>query len=584
MQNLLRRRLPEGTTYNDPDTFHVTLVMVEDDKGIDLLFDEIASGLPVFGLSGDYLTTFERGEGARAVHLRIERTTQLIYLQSSIYYRAMALGAKISEHSYPSRWRAHITLATLPADPTRDGFENRVDTFMESSVNIQVDRIAVSEGGDFTPVKEWPLLIDVPVQEFLEQMQPNVETQNGKIMLMEQSAQTGERVQVELTCVSEMKGGIPNIKLPEDIDVAAIQARGMKFVTLPIGQAGARSRNGRTYTAPAYTEMVEQINANRPEGGWGHIKEEDLGTSYAPPAIRWLRAEITKDGTVWGKGVPLTEEANNYFELARATNSRVGTSLHAWVNLTEEEEVTGMELIRLDLADPARVGVPMTAALPQLSTEMENETDAPPARLADSGATASPSDESTDEGEAIQQLSELSQEENPVDDDKKRVTELETERRTLNEQIAGLEKTIKTLSNELADAKDVYRVVGIVPSEGMDIVKAARLFKEMHDDLVAENTSLLGDSIAAIVKEKVVVESVQPIIAKMVRDQKPVTRKALTNAFEQVMADTVVKELIAAKLAAESGPAQPPPAGNQNAGDDKVKSHDYLVIPEGVVL
>lgn len=586
LQNLMRRRLPEGTKFNDPDTFHLTLVYVEDDKGVDLNFEEIAAGLPMFGISGDYVTTFSANEDGRAVHLRIEQSPQLIYLQSSIYYRAQAAGAKISEFSYPARWRAHITLASLAADSYGNS-----DMFLNSGVHMQVDRVAVTESGSFAPVKEWALIKDVPVQEFMEQLQPNVEANNPKIQLQEQADKEGERTHVELTCVSEMKGGMPNLKLPDDIDMAAIQASGMKFVTLPIGQVDARSRNGRNYRRKAYEEMVDQVNTKRPEGGWGHIKDENMGTEYAPPAIRWLRAEMDKNGTIWGKGLPLTQEANQYFELARATNSRVGTSLHAWVTVEGEDDVTGMELIRLDLADPARVGVPMTAAQPHLSTEMQNQ-EGDPSRTDGSASTGQSAVEQGGENgsetpnpqeSSTSQVQEITV---PDASAQERVTELERERRTMSEQLAAAEKQTRQLSRELEDAKDVYRVLGLNPTAEMDVVKAARTFKEQYDDMVAENTSLIGDSIASQVKEKVAVESVQPIITKMVIDQKPATRKALTRAIEQVLGDAVVKELIAAKLAHESGPNQPPPAGEQRGKgkNEPAKADKFLDLPEGVKL
>lgn len=604
LQNMLRRKLPEGTIYNAPDTFHLTLVYVEDDKGIDLMFEEIASGLPVFGFTGDFVSTFEkRGENVPVI-LRIERSPQLIYLQSSIYYRAMAAGAKISQFSYPSRWRPQITLATLPTSPEETSYEawNEAQQYLDFSLNAEVRTIAVTEDGSFEPVKSWPLLGDIPIQEFMNGLEPNVTTGNPKIQLMEQTAHPdagSARMRVELTCASEMKGAVPNLKLPDDIDLTAIQASGFKFVTLPIGAVDAQSRNERNYRRPAYEQMVAQINTNRPEGGWGHIKEEDMGTSYDPPAIRWLRAELAKDGTIWGKGLPLTPDANSYFELARATNARVGTSLHAWVTL-EGDDVVGMELIRLDLADPARVGVPMTAAQPQLSSEMGKPANEAPGSSGESSATASSTAaETTTEGQgaaspsttqAQENRQQVNKETNPVsDEDKKRVTELETERRNLNEQIARLESENRKMEHQLHDAQDVYALLGLKATEQMDIVRAARLFKEQYEDMVTESTSLIADSIKGQVDQKVAVESARPIITKMVTDRKPATRKALGRELDAILADPIVTELIKTKLAAESGPNQPPPNNNRQPGQStqgnpanvQKAMEQFFEMPEG---
>jgi hypothetical protein len=109
------------------------------------------------------------------------------------------------------------------------------------------------------------------------------------------------RARLRLTCLSEMRGGYPDIPLPEDIDRAALGEAAF-FVTLPIGQAGAQSRNGRTYSRAAVEGMVAQINARRPEGMWGHLSEAEAGTRYDPPAIRWLAACLVCRGRGLGQG------------------------------------------------------------------------------------------------------------------------------------------------------------------------------------------------------------------------------------------------------------------------------------------
>ena len=185
------------------------------------------------------------------------------------------------------------------------------------------------------------------------------------------AGENGNRLKVTLTCISELRGTYPDIALPEDVDRAAIGDDAF-FVTLPIGQAGARSRNQRTYSRAAVEQMVAQINAKRPEGAWGHVAPDEAGTKYDPPAIRWLAAAIDAEGIAWGKGLPLTEATREYYRLAKATNARVGTSLVAWAQM-DGDEVKALELVTVDLADPARVGVPITAARAQISQEMEEQ-------------------------------------------------------------------------------------------------------------------------------------------------------------------------------------------------------------------
>ena len=193
----------------------------------------------------------------------------------------------------------------------------------------------------------------------------------AKIELNEAAEQVEDRLKVTLTCISELRGTYPDIALPEDIDRSSLGEEAF-FVTLPIGQAGARSRNQRTYSRAAVEQMVAQINTKRPEGMWGHVAPDEAGTRYDPPAIRWLAAAIDAEGIAWGKGLPLTEATRDYYRLAKATNARVGTSLVAWAQM-DGDEVKALELVTVDLADPARVGVPVTAARAHISQEMEEK-------------------------------------------------------------------------------------------------------------------------------------------------------------------------------------------------------------------
>ncbi|HVU12160.1 MAG TPA: hypothetical protein VHD90_12825, partial [Phototrophicaceae bacterium] len=204
-----------------------------------------------------------------------------------------------------------------------------------------------------------------------------------KIQLHETEAQIEDRLKVTLTCISELRGAYPEIPLPDDIDRAALGDDAF-FITLPIGQAGARSRNQRTYSRAAVEQMVGQINQQRPEGMWGHLKADETQTRYDPPAIRWVAAMMDGDGIAWGKGLPLTEQTRDYYRLAKATNARVGTSLVAWAQM-DGSEVTGMELVAVDLADPARVGVPVTAARPAISKEMEADPTPDPSPTSERG-------------------------------------------------------------------------------------------------------------------------------------------------------------------------------------------------------
>jgi hypothetical protein len=86
--------------------------------------------------------------------------------------------------------------------------------------------------------------------------------------------------------------------------------------------------------------------------------------------VRWIAAMADSEGIVWGKARALTPESQRYYKNAKIDNARVGTSLMGWATM-DGEDVTSLELLSIDLADPARVGVPITAARPVVSVEMQ---------------------------------------------------------------------------------------------------------------------------------------------------------------------------------------------------------------------
>lgn len=305
------------------------------------------------------------------------------------------------------------------------------------------------------------------------------------------AAPGGYRLWVTLTCISEMRGAYPDIALPGDIDRAAL-GEDIFFVTLPIGQAGAKSRNGRRYSRAAVEQMVAQINQQRPEGMWGHVAADEAQTRYDPPAIRWLAAALDGDGIAWGKGLPLTAETREYYRLAKATNARVGTSLVAWAQM-DGSEVTALELVAVDLADPARVGVPVTAARAVISKEMEgNLTPDPPLR--------------SGEGRKMGRHTGL-----PLQ-----------------------EPTLVALSEMLGEGDVVARVKG----------------------LMAEREALLDAAITAAVERVVRVPTAVGLVEELVRAKNPQTVDDITAALANVVEREAVRASLGEALARASGPAQ----------------------------
>jgi len=177
-----------------------------------------------------------------------------------------------------------------------------------------------------------------------------------------------------------LRGQYPDIPLPEDINLNELTAEGLEpfFVTLPLLRVGAesrtRSRNGgfRRYGEASVQRLVAEINGKRPEGGWGHLRDDERPTKYGPPAIRWLAARTEPDGQSWGKLIALTPEARDYYRNAKLTNARVGSSIYGTATF-DGDEVVDLDLERIDIADPSRAGVKSAVAVPQITSEMQED-------------------------------------------------------------------------------------------------------------------------------------------------------------------------------------------------------------------
>lgn len=162
----------------------------------------------------------------------------------------------------------------------------------------------------------------------------------------------------------------PDIPLPADINQAAL--KGAVYVTLPIGEVNVSSRNKRLYPRQAIVSMVKQINESRPEGNFGHLKDEDRSTAYTTPDVRWLAAVLADDGKAYGKLIALTPSAVEHFKNAVATNAKVGSSLYGTAEtqqLGEMAIVETLSLEKIDIVSPAMVGVPMAAAYAKITSE-----------------------------------------------------------------------------------------------------------------------------------------------------------------------------------------------------------------------
>ncbi len=357
VQQYLRAKLPENTTWQDPATFHITLVFITDDMGKDAS-TITPPALPAFGIGAWGLDYFNTPDGL-AVHLAVERNPQLTALQTMLFYGAFWNGMALSDKSWPALWKPHITLAymPMPEEPMNLSME------MPTPIHLQAERFALSEG-EYVEVANYPLMMTMPGQA--EPIAEMARIQGGWLF-------------------TEFKGGYPKkIDNFPGVDVASLTAGDADpvYAILRVAEADVISEN-RIYYSDAFVKEVErQMIAKRPTGNQGHIKDEDRETVFPTPAGYWVGA--TRVGNVlWGKAYfPPNQAMREIVLRANATKSQISTSIYgigervwdktkgALVAIPEK-----FNLEHIDFAPADRAGVQSLGMVPVVVKEMSGQED-----------------------------------------------------------------------------------------------------------------------------------------------------------------------------------------------------------------
>lgn len=551
VQNYMRRVLPEGTTFTDPATWHITLLLVEDAKGADLAAITVPD-IPVFGVGGGVVERFPTGEDGDPIVLSIDGARSLYILQGALYYAITGAGAKVSAFSYPQAYRPHVTLAYAPpAKPSMDDDPPDAKRYWWDAaaydIHLEVRNFTLwNEEGQV--VKTWELRTEVPAQE---QQEPEATTlitseMTSPVQFQESMTLIGDRQRVHMTCVVEMRGNYPEIPLPPDIQ----REEDDVFITLPVGAFNAESLNGYKYGETSMRQMTDQINTRRPDANKGHIPDAEFSTFFEFAPVRWLAAVI-RDGIVYAKGIALTEEAKRYYINAKRTGALVGTSLYAWAQVDESNIVIDLDLITLDLADPARVGVPMTAAVPALSSEMQkpsataNEADAEP-EAPDAGAAGEPET-------AQEQYQDEETDMEPIKELQEKLDAAQKHQQALQEQIDAFKP--------VREERDALVALLGSPEKPVEALQA----------LMTDHIKGAVETLAQECK----VDSVRNRVVRVVMLQKPTTKEQAEKLVRDELDRDDVKADIEAALKLEMGPNQRR-TGEQRAGgeDDGAKYHD----------
>lgn len=417
----------------------------------------------------------------------------------------------------------------------------------------------------------------------------------GKVTEVQDKIGTLEgRSVLRIVTLTEFSGQYPDISLPEDIDLEELGPNPV-FVTLPIGQVNAHSRNDRIYRDTAVMALVRQVNENRPEGMWGHYDPWEISFKYDPPGIRWLAAMIDDNGLAWGKGLALTPESENYYRKAKATNARVGTSILAFGEVDDEGNVLDLELITIDMADPARVGVPVTAARPKVTSEMLEggdqsgatnppptppptptpspmPTPPPPSPTPPSGelGPGDPDDDEDDdeeiegEGGANEEGEDDAEESPKVPEEEMKPKgngSTETPVEENRDQVRADRDNLREQVDQLLPFQEQVNKIAKILGEG-DVV-------ELVQELVDTNTDLIDEAINSVVARECHVPSVRPTLARLARTHEPRNIEEVKAAVKKELASENVKSLISVEVQNSMGPNQSRPGSHRGGASGK---------------
>jgi DNA-binding FrmR family transcriptional regulator len=197
---------------------------------------------------------------------------------------------------------------------------------------------------------------------------------------------TGVLFEMETT----LSGKYPEIPIAETV-ISELGSSPL-FVTLPLGAIGAKSLNGRRYNKESVEAIADAINTEKSIGQKGHLRDDERPYVFEIPPLMWLGAKIDDKGKLWGKAFVLESfpEVREYVRVAKLTNARIGTSIYGTGEIDEDGTVHNLKIESIDLAHPGRLGVPIAAAVPMLTAETYQGSEA--ARLT---PTAEAHDEDT---------------------------------------------------------------------------------------------------------------------------------------------------------------------------------------------
>lgn len=340
-----------------------------------------------------------------------------------------------------------------------------------------------------------------------------------------------------------LKGDYPDVPLAEGVELAELTEGddNPMFITLPIAFV-ATSRNQVNYAEKDVLRIVSAVNTRNVVGNLGHLPEWERPYTFDIPPLRWVGAIYNADTrTAWGKAyvLPTAREVRDYIRASKGANAEIGTSIYGYADVDVDGNIVGETLVleNIDLAHPARLGMPMAARIPHITQETVKEN-----------VQESDSSQETDMGAN-----------KPQEETQGVISETETALRT---QVSELTDQVRALTTKIGEAetrlKDLNKVVEMLGNPA-DVVLALQAKLAETADLSKENLRLLESAIVTEVAKKVVAESVRPTIEAMVNAQKPTRYSDMLVVLENVLAQEHIKLLLKHTTITEMGPPQQRP-------------------------
>lgn len=180
--------------------------------------------------------------------------------------------------------------------------------------------------------------------------------------------------------VSSLRGNYEDVPVADGVDLEQIRQRDPDpmFMSLPIAELGAVSNNKLLYDDALINSIEQQINANRPGGIFGHLKEEERATSFPLPAGLWVGAKRFGN-TLWAKSYIPPGAARDYVRNLKAVGGQIATSIYGRAKFETladgARRALNFRLESLDFAPPSRAALGL-GATPHLTSEMDQEEEA----------------------------------------------------------------------------------------------------------------------------------------------------------------------------------------------------------------